>query len=347
MTHLYLQTAFLGDLLLAIPTLKQIRYWSPQSSLLLVCRKGYGPLMKELGVCDEVIEVDKSNKKKLGALLSDREFETVFCPHQSMTSHKVIKKIKAKKKLGYKKTWNSSYFDIRVERNLQWPEAIRQLQLLAPLSQGIEVNLEAFAQKPDEIPKWAEMNLGQLKWPESKLEKLAKDKTRGFQVDRPFVCIAPGSVWDTKRWVPDYFINAATSLVRKDYQVVVLGAPDERTLCEKIQKEIPNSFSLAGHLSVLESMMFIARAKGLICNDSGAMHMASVVNCPTVSIFGPTVQELGYKPWNPRAVVVERGDLLCRPCGQHGANHCPIGIHRCMKDVKPGQVLDQVFSLFG
>ena len=168
MNHLYIQTAFLGDLLLSIPTLKQIRYWSPQSSITLVCRQGLGALMKSLAICDEVIEVDKSSKKALGRQLKGRKFQTVFCPHQSYSSHQLVGEISAEQKIGYSQFWNSRYFDIRVERRLDWPEAIRQLQLLAAVSESIEVNLEAFAQKDKSIPQWAEMTLGNLNWSEER-----------------------------------------------------------------------------------------------------------------------------------------------------------------------------------
>ncbi len=345
MTHLYIQTAFLGDLLLSIPTLKHIRYWSPQSQILLVCRKGYGSLMKELGVCDEVIEVDKSNKSEVGKILKDRTFDTIFCPHQSLTSHKIVKSLKATQKVGYKKFWNSSFFTKRVERNLLWPEALRQLQLLGAVYDKVAVNLEAFAQKEESIPKWAEMSLNHFPWTENKLKIMAEDKLPGFKVDRPYVCVAPGSVWPTKRWQSEGFIRVATHFARENFQVLIVGAPDERELCEKVHKQIPNSFSLAGHLDVLQSMMFLWKANLLICNDSGAMHMASVVRCPTIAIFGPTVQELGYKPWNADARVVEDHELLCRPCGQHGSRVCPIRTHACMKNIKPRHVIEAAESV--
>ena len=93
-------------------------------------------------------------------------------------------------------------------------------------------------------------------------------------------------------------------------------------------------------------MMFLSKAKGLICNDSGAMHMASVLNRPTIAIFGPTVQELGYKPWNPSAVVVEEKRLLCCPCGQHGGHYCPINSHRCMSEIAVQEVVEKGLVLF-
>ena len=346
MNHLFIQTAFLGDLLLSIPSLKQIRYWSPQSTLILVCRKGYGGLIKELAVCDQVIEVDKKSKKSLAKKIQGIEFDTIFCPHQSVTSHRLVKALKAKNKIGYSRLWNASYFTQRVERNLTWPEAMRQMQLVGAVSKSVSLKLEAFAQKADSIPQWAEMSLNNLIWSESDVQKLVDRKIRGFNVQHPYVCIAPGSVWQTKRWSEKSFVRVGTSLAREDFQVLIIGAPDERELCERIQKEIPNSHTLAGHLSIVESMMFLYRSQGLICNDSGAMHMASIMGKPTVALFGPTVQELGYKPWNPAAVVLENKQLLCRPCGQHGGVFCPIGSHRCMEDIPYQQVVKEVLGLF-
>ncbi len=346
MNHLYIQTAFLGDLLLAIPALKQIRYWSPQSAIHLVCRQGYGELMKSLGVCERVIEVNKSSKKSLIKNMENESFHTIFCPHQSVSSHRIVKSLKAEQKIGYKNTWNASYFTHRVERNLQWPEAIRQLQLLGTVSEAVAINLEAFAQKTDAIPHWADMHLKQVSWSEEEVRQMVSAKVQGLNVGTPYVCIAPGSVWATKRWSQKSYVKAATDLARKNYQIVILGAPDERSLCEKLQKEIPNSFSLAGQLSVLQSMMLLSKASGIVCNDSGAMHMASVVGCPTVAVFGPTVTELGYKPWNSKAQVIENNSLLCRPCGQHGGRQCPIGTHQCMTSVSHRAVVDEALSIF-
>ncbi len=302
--------------------------------------------MKDLGLCDEAVEVDKSNKIGLGKLLGDRSIDTLFCPHQSMTSHRAVKKIKAKTKIGYYQFWNASYFDKRIHRKLSWPEAIRQLQLLASVFDKVELNLEAFAERPNSVPQWAEMSLNHFPWTESNLGQLAKEKLPGFKINHPYVCIAPGSVWPTKRWLEESFTRVATHFARENFQVVIIGAPDERDLCERIYKQVPNSFCLAGHLSVRQSMMFLWKAKGLVCNDSGAMHMASVVRCPTVAIFGPTVEELGYKPWNPLSLVIQNNELLCRPCGQHGSRLCPIGTLSCMRSVKPNRVIEATQSIF-
>jgi len=346
MKNLYIQTAFLGDLLLALPVLRQIRYWDSKSSLTVLCRKGYGSLLEKLEVCDEVVELDKGDKLKARKILQKDNYKTIFCAHQSWSTHQLVKALKADIKIGYRRFWNKGYFDRRVKRCLVWPEVIRQMQLLEPMDQSLTLKLEAFSQDPLGLPAWSQMKNNSSVFRDSDIQSLLQKKVGTQKLTHPLVCLAPGSVWPTKRWTKSGFMQVGLALNRKGYQVALLGASNERSLCEELHNEIPNSLMLAGHLNIFESLMILSRAKGLICNDSGAMHLASLLNLPTLALFGPTVQELGYKPWNPNAQVIERKGLLCRPCGQHGAINCPIGTHICMSGIDPMDVFDRALILF-
>jgi heptosyltransferase-2 len=158
-----------------------------------------------------------------------------------------------------------------------------------------------------------------------------------FDADERVVVLAPGSVWRTKMWTKEGFIELGRTLSR-DALVVVMGSRDESELCAEIARAIPNATSLAGRTSLWESAQLLAVADLLVCNDSGAMHLGAAAGVPIVSIFGPTVLELGYRPWASNAAVVQT-DLACRPCGKHGAEKCPLGHHDCMKKVVAADVL--------
>jgi heptosyltransferase-2 len=58
-----------------------------------------------------------------------------------------------------------------------------------------------------------------------------------------------------------------------------------------------------------------------------------------VAVFGPTVPAFGYTPWGARNRIVEHEGLACRPCSSHGPRVCPLGHHRCMREIAPGDVL--------
>ena len=72
-------------------------------------------------------------------------------------------------------------------------------------------------------------------------------------------------------------------------------------------------------------------------------HIAASLQRPVLCIFGPTVLDFGFRPWNDKSQVVEEA-LLCRPCGPHGHARCPLGHHNCMKKIKAEFVYDQALA---
>ena len=66
--------------------------------------------MEKLGLCDQVFEFDKTTKNLIDQRVLNKTFDYVFCPHQSLTSHRLIQKTRSGHKLGYHKFWNSVFF---------------------------------------------------------------------------------------------------------------------------------------------------------------------------------------------------------------------------------------------
>jgi heptosyltransferase-2 len=83
----------------------------------------------------------------------------------------------------------------------------------------------------------------------------------------------------------------------------------------------------------------------LVTNDSAPMHLASAMGTPTVAVFGPTVPDFGFGPLSPRASVVGHDTLPCRPCDRHGPDRCPLGHHRCMRELPPALVVERARTL--
>jgi heptosyltransferase-2 len=54
---------------------------------------------------------------------------------------------------------------------------------------------------------------------------------------------------------------------------------------------------------------------------------------PVVALFGPTVTEFGFGPLRAGDVALSVDELRCRPCSPHGPPQCPLGHHRCMRDL--------------
>lgn len=284
------------------------------------------------------------------------------------------------RKIGYRSPFDFLVFGERVKRPMHLPEALRQLALLQPLDEQWEPRLAGYARLQTHaggqfdlfkseygsesglvpVPEWAEMSV-------PRLSRLRADFRKNLLIQSPLLseragaliariglgvasaagklaCLAPGSVWPTKMWSAEGFTRVARELLFSGYRVVLMGAPDERGICEEIASRAPGAISIAGETSLFESAEILALADLLVCNDSGAMHMAAAAGVPTVAIFGPTVLDFGYRPWQDRARVVQ-AEVSCRPCGKHGAKSCPLGTHECMKKVSAESVLEAVRHL--
>ncbi|HJS47025.1 MAG TPA: glycosyltransferase family 9 protein, partial [Gemmatimonadales bacterium] len=102
----------------------------------------------------------------------------------------------------------------------------------------------------------------------------------------------------------------------------------------------------AGEASLQGTGALLAAAAAAAAGDTGVMHMATAVGTPVVALFGPTVRQFGFFPYRARALVLER-ELSCRPCTFHGSARCPLGHHRCLRDISPEEVARGVEGMGG
>jgi heptosyltransferase-2 len=170
-----------------------------------------------------------------------------------------------------------------------------------------------------------------------------------LEVARPetLVAIAPGTIWNTKRWLKERFSSLAVNLDEAGLEIVLVGGRDDQVLCDEVRTLSGSShvYSTAGMLSLLQSVELIRRCRVLISNDSAPMHMAAAAGTPVVAIFGATVPAFGFGPSGPLDVVVETQGLKCRPCSAHGGEKCPIKTFDCMNDITYDRVFRNVMDV--
>jgi heptosyltransferase-2 len=168
-------------------------------------------------------------------------------------------------------------------------------------------------------------------------ERATVDALLGAAADEPLMGFAPGSVWATKRW-PGYPQLAAELASRA--RIVIIGSPGDASIAQAIAAAVPGrTIDATGRLSLLASAELIGRCRVLVTNDSAPQHLASAMNTPTVSIFGPTVPAFGFGPLAERSTAVGIDALACRPCDRHGPMACPLGHWKCMREVGAAEVM--------
>jgi len=158
-------------------------------------------------------------------------------------------------------------------------------------------------------------------------------------ISTPFIALAPGSAWGTKRWP---FYPELAVLVAKQFPVVIVGGNGDVEIADTIisQLEPGRGLNTAGRLSLLASAELIGKAAALVGNDSAPQHLASAMRTPTVSLFGPTTPDFGFGPLAPGSTTLGLADLACRPCDRHGPARCPLGHWRCMRELSSKQTYE-------
>ncbi len=378
---LIIQTAFIGDALLSIPLLRNLRQNNPDSEITYLCRSGMGDFLTRLGFTDHVIELDKSQYKNFFEIkkkLQSEKWDWIICPHESIRSIFLSHGLSAPRKTSYKNTLTLFTFNERIERPMDLPEALRTLSLLQNSQPELKIAFDEYRKKTDHLREInfnmtkEMMNEFGLKRPSHqnivrvfrqipvelsmeishfsdlrtarKNPALAIEKVKMIlsqSAGRKIFVIAPGSVWETKMWRSEYVREVCEELALKHF-VILIGGPSERKLCSDLATGLTNIYNAAGETTLWESAELLACSDQVLTNDSGTMHLASLSSANVLSVFGPTSIEQGYRPWNNEARTIESA-IYCRPCGRHGAKKCPLGNHACMKLVAPEHVLD----LFG
>jgi heptosyltransferase II len=157
----------------------------------------------------------------------------------------------------------------------------------------------------------------------------------------PYICIAPASVWFTKQYPPEKwtsFINR----IPTSTTIYLLGAPGDQVLCERVRSAAHRAsvINLCGRLNFLQSAALQQSALMNYVNDSAPMHFASAMNAPVTAVYCSTLPSFGFGPLSDKSFIVERLEpLYCRPCGLHGHKACPQGHFKCAHDIKDEQLL--------
>ncbi|RPI75425.1 MAG: lipopolysaccharide heptosyltransferase II, partial [Ignavibacteriales bacterium] len=181
--------------------------------------------------------------------------------------------------------------------------------------------------------------------PELKINLQATDKIQTFikenNIEKNFIVIAPGSIWNSKKYPVEYYSEIIAGLQKKGYSILLIGGENDKPVCEKLAAK-NGSVSVAGVFSIVESIELLKYAKLLISNDSAPTHMGMCADIPVLTLYCSTSFEFGFYPYNAKSSYLSYDDLFCKPCGIHGYEKCPIGTFDCGYLLKPGIVISKL-----
>ncbi len=345
MTSLVVQTSFLGDVVLTTPLIAELAtrgpvdvLTTPEGSTILRNNpdirniiiydrrerdRGIGGFARIVRHVRHVARCGNADREMSGLPTAKGSYDTAYMAQGSLRSALLVASSGVTRRVGFDTSEGSSLYTDRIEYRADRHHAER----IWWLSQPAGANQPTPAQVTPRL------------YPSAEDHDAADSVLRESLTDpsRPFIVLAPGSAWATKRWpyFPELAVRAADQ-----WNVVVIGSQAETEIGELIAAQVPEGQCAvaAGRLGILASAAIVRSAAALVSNDSAPQHIASAVNTPTVCIFGPTVPEFGFGPLATNSVIAGIDELACRPCDRHGPQRCPLGHWRCMREVSSSEV---------
>ena len=344
MSSLVVQTSFLGDIVLTTPLIAELAGRGPVD--VLTTPEGASILSNNPHIrnlipydrreCDSGIvgfgrTVGRIRRSGLfGSPQRTRQqsednagYDAAFLAQGSLRSAMLVTAAGVKRRVGFNTSEGRRFYTERVEYRADRHHAERLWWLANPES--------ASAPRPDQIMP------SLFPTPDDDHTAAAVIRQQLSNASRPFVALAPGSVWATKRWP---FYPELALRISENFNVVVVGGGADVAIGDAIVSQLPegSAANAAGRLQILASAALIGRSVALVTNDSAPQHLASAMNTPTITTFGPTVPDFGFGPLAGNSKVAGRDGLACRPCDRHGPQKCPLGHWRCMRELSSADV---------
>ena len=321
---LIIQTAFIGDVILATALLEQLHEAWPTAVLDVLVRKGNESLLANHPFLNEVLIWHKKETKyrdlwRLLRIVRSRNYDAVLNLQRFGTMGLLTALSGAKFTVGFNKNPFSRFFTRQVEHRFE--PGVHEVDRNAGLLNVLEID-----GKPVHLPVSQSVVRPKL------YPSLADYDAVSTYKGQPYVCMAPMSVWFTKQYPTERWVELIQALP-ENLAVYLLGAPTDTAACDAIRELTGRKtyvVNLAGKLTLLQSAALQQDAVKNYVNDSAPLHLCSAMNAPTTAIFCSTVPEFGFGPLADVSRVVQTPEKLeCKPCNLHGRKACPLGHFRC------------------
>ena len=328
MNILIIHTAFIGDIVLSTALVSKVKEKYPDSDIYYLTTPLGKEILKNNPKIKEIIVYDKRGKDKgfvafISFVRKIRKLKIDVCltPHRYLRSSILSFLSGASIRVGYDIASLSFVYNKKIKYDKTKHEVEKLLSFV------------------DDSPKRFELEMYPSEKDKIKIDTILKN----FSQNKKIILIAPGSKWFTKKWPEEYFRILIQNLVKRDdLLIVITGGKEEKEIELNLDSKV---LDLRGEISLLELAELIKRAILVVSNDSAPIHITSAFpDTRIVGIFGPTVKEFGFFPWSKNSKVFEIKGLYCRPCAIHGGNSCPEKHFRCMREITPDLIENEIYN---
>lgn len=324
----------LGDLMLVTPVLRTLRHNYPEARITLLADRILADIVQENRNIDECLLIDKKGKDRsfFGILrfawrLRAQKYDLVVNLHRNERSSALAALSGGKRIVGYAKPGFALFFDhVSPDQHPVMHEVHSHYAALRAAGVIGEID-----------------DAGLQMWlPPSAEEEAARLWTEHFAPDAKVIALNIGASWMTKRWLDEYFAEAADYYLVRGFHLAVMGGPMDVEMvnaCRARMKERdnPRLHIFTGQVSLGVLAGLLRRCILFITTDSGPMHVGVAMHVPVLCMFGASPIP-GFYPYDARSISV-RAPVPCHPCRIH---ECPLSGEehmKCMKRMPPELIL--------
>ncbi|MCA1248612.1 lipopolysaccharide heptosyltransferase II [Massilia sp. MS-15] len=319
---------WIGDAVMAQPLLRRLRERHPERPIDVLAPGWVAPVWRAMREVDTVIEspfkhgaLQWKERKAFAKMLRARGYADSYVLPNTLKFALIPWLAGIKRRVGYKGEMRYGLVNVMHHDDKAAPRpmvpfyaalADAPVRQLPPAGKALEPSMQV-------APEQADAAIARLGLPAG-----------------AYVAFAPGAEFGpAKRWPAAYFAELAQTIraQRPDAQILLMGSPKDRAVCDEITAVVPQAHNLAGATSLDEAIALISRAAALVTNDSGLMHIGAALGRPLVAIYGPT--DPRHTPPHSALAKVLWLHIACSPCQQR---ECPLGHQNCMKQILPADV---------
>lgn len=328
-------TNWVGDAVMQIPALREIRRVFPAAHITLATRSWAQGIFEDADFIDEILpfETDDSILKQAKKWRA-RKFDLAILFTNSFESALVAKLGKAKKRFGYAAE-GRSFLLSKAFQVPDWKNARHEIFYYLNLVGEIEKTLFGETKIDENKPRF-ELTVSE------KRRAAAGEilQQNGVDLNKKIIAFCPGSTNSrAKRWHAESYAALNDKLqAAQDSSVFLIGSKDEIEVSRQVaEKSLLKPVILTGKTTLAELTAILSVCDLLVSNDTGPAHIASAFGTKTLAIFGPT----NPKTTQPINAEIIRKNVECSPCM---LRDCPID-HRCMTQISPNEVFEKAMQI--
>lgn len=331
MKILILRFSSIGDILLATPVLDVLRSKFPGCEIDWIVKSKFGEVLSTNPMINKLMLFkDKKGLKKIRKEIKSAGYDYIFDLHRNSISSYLTGGLK--NVFGYEKRVFRRFMLVHFKMAYKDIKPVTRMYFTALEKAGIETS-----------GTW-KLRFGLVK--DTEVRTVNKYNLHNTN----YVLFVPGASYATKMWPKEYFRELAQKIsgngnLYKKIMIIGKGAVETDTARFLRSGMDEDVIDLTDKLSLQETAAVVKFADIVVTNDNGPMHLAECFGKKILALFGSTTEEFGFFPYSTVFRVMEDKTLKCRPCTHFGRKKCPKGHFKCMNNITPDEVYDNLIEM--